>query len=475
MKFPPGLNWIGAAAIAAAVVLAGTWSVLPEFRQQVIGVVHDGGGGGGGNGSTTPNGQKPGQTVTGPVGAQPPGGYKCEAGRNGGATDVGVTGGEIKLASTLAESGIGASFLGDARYGMLAVINDVNRHGGICGRRLSLNLVDDGWNASRGLADIRSFVADKYFALAVMPSSEGLNAAASPPSGSGDIDNAGIPVIGSDGMLNSQYRDPWIWPVATSTVSTAHIAALSAYQAGSRSFGIVYDKDYKFGPEGADAFAKAIGRLPGAHLRASVGIRSGQQDYGTDVNTFEQGCNPSCDMTFMLLEPDTAIAWVKSDKSSGHHIFGTKRTAGPQPLFVSSFGQACGQLCNNMWVWTGYQAPYPPFDAQPADAQYINAIRSVSGSADTANQFLEGAYVGMKLLVHALQVVGPDLTRARLKAAMNAMTYSSGLTNPLSWSAGDHYANTAMLGFTIQYSQGFNGFQYQQTGWVKDPWAQLDH
>lgn len=472
MKFPPGLNWLGALALAAVVIAGGTWSLVPQFRTQVVGIVHEHGGGGTTTGPTAMSGSATPGVATPGIGTTQeanPAGFQCAAGQNGGATDVGVTGTSINLASTLAESGIGASFLGDARYGMLAVVNQVNRQGGICGRRLNLSLVDDGWISSTGESDIRNFIAEKYFALAVVPSSEGLNAA----SESGDIDSAGIPVIGTDGMLNSQYRDPWIWPVAASTVSTAHIAALSAYQAGARTFGIVFDQDYKFGPEGATAFGAAVKRL-GGQLKISLPIKSGQQSYSNEVNTFVQSCGP-CDMTFMLLEPDTAIAWIKSDQSSGHYIFGSKRTAGPQPLFVSSFGQACGQLCNNMWVWTGYQAPYPPFDGAAADTEYVNAIHSVSGSADVANQFLEGAYLGMRLLVHALQEVGPDLTRARLKAALDGMTFDDGLTNPLSWSPGNHYANTAMLGFTIQYSQGFNGFQYQQTGWVKDPWALQDH
>jgi ABC-type branched-subunit amino acid transport system substrate-binding protein len=472
MKFPPGLSWLSALVLAGAVIAAGTWSLVPEFRTHVVGVVHDRGGsssvsGPGAQASAAPGAAGAGNTA---AAAAPAGGFQCAAGHNGGATDAGVTGDSIKLASTLAESGIGASFLGDARYGMLAVVNQVNRAGGICGRHLDLTLVDDGWSAQTGESDIRNFIAENYFALAVVPSSQGLDRA----SGAGDIDSAGIPVIGTDGMLNSQYKDPWIWPVATSTVSTAHIAVQQAYKAGSRSFGIVYEQDYKFGPEGAAAFAAAVHRLSGAQLKVSVPIQSGSQDYSGEVNTFEQGCSP-CDMTFMLMEPDTAIAWIKSDKSSQHLIFGSKETSGPQPLFVSSFGQACGQLCNNMWVYSGYQAPFPPFDVQPADSEYVNAVRSVSGSADVANQFLEGAYVGMKLLVHALQLVGPDLTRARLKAVMDSMTYQTGLTNPLTWKAGDHYANTAMLGFTIQYSGGFNGFQYQQTGWIDDPWALQDH
>lgn len=493
-RFPPSASGAGALAVIGVLVVASAIGVAPRFRSHTVGVA-DGGtgpaavaGGPASAGSLDPGSQ--GGPATGPAASDPnapaaqsgngsngttstatdTSGFQCAAGKNGGATDTGVSATEIKLASTVAESGLGSSFLGDAHFGMTSVANAVNRAGGICGRRLSLRLVDDGWKSGPGATYIRSFIQEGYFALAVVPSSEGLNAA----SANGDIDNAKIPVVGSDGMLASQYEDPWIWPVATSTISTVHIAARQMYAAGVRTFGIVYDKDYKFGTEGFAAFKAAVSRLKGATLKAEVGIPSGQQTYGGDVQKFEDGCRP-CDGTFMLLEPDTAISWIQSDSSSGHYVFGSKRTDGPQPLFTSDFGQTCGALCNNMWVWTGYQAPYPPFADAAPDRAYINAIRSVSSSADTSNQFLEGSYVGMKLLVAALEKVGPNLTRERLRDTLNSMTFDSGLTKPERWSATNHYANTSMLGFTIQYSGGFNGFQYQNTGWVTDPWAQLDH
>ncbi|HEV3231067.1 MAG TPA: ABC transporter substrate-binding protein [Candidatus Dormibacteraeota bacterium] len=490
MRFPPGANWAAALVVGLVVVGGAAVSVVPTFKTQIIG--SNGGVTNPGVLSTVaPSGllatinpltqggtPQPGATAAGGLTsnklAAPPG-LECAPGKNGGATDVGVSATNIQLATTLAESGNASSFLGDARYGMLAVLSQVNRSGGICGRQLSLQPVDDGFQAQDGETDIRNFINSGYFALAVVPSSEGLNAAST----AGDIDRAGIPVVGTDGMLYSQYKDPWIWPVSTSTISTAHIAAIQAYKAGARTFGIVYDKHYHFGLEGEAAFKAAISRQPGAKLNADIGIDPGQQDYSSDVGNFisgtasQPGCAP-CDFTFMLLEPNTAISWIKSDNSKNGYVFGSKETSGPQPLFVSSFGQACGARCNNMWVWTGFNADYPPFDSQQAVGDYVNAIKSVSGSADTANQFLEGSYVGMELLVKALRDVGPYVTRARLKQVLDGTTWDSHLADPLHWQAGNHFANTSMLGFTIQYSQGFNGFQFQ-TGPLKDPWPNLDH
>lgn len=476
-KFPPSANVLGVVAVVVVVVILSIVSVVPHMASTTTTKTTQTGVDGVNPSGVLPSGVA--ELTPGALASEAPGqnshnggsNVSCAPGHNGGATDTGVTGTEIRVASTLAESGTAASFLGDARYGMQAIVDATNRSGGICGRVITPQFIDDAFSPQNGEIDIKNFIQEGYFALPVVPSSQGLDAAAR----GHVIDNAGIPVVGSDGMLYSQYSDPWVWPVATSTISTAHIAAMNAYQAGSRSFGIVYDSTYYFGPEGDAAFKGAVQRL-GGHVDADVGIAAGQQDYRSDVAKFESGCHP-CDTTFMLLDPTTAISWIRSDTSGQgkNWIFGSKRTAGPQPLFTSNFGQACGQLCNGMWVWTGFKAPFQPFSNEPAVAQYVHAIRSVSNTADVNNQFLEGSYVGMQLFMEALKRAGPLATRSRLREVMDSMDFDSGLTQPLHWRAGNHFANTSMLGFTIQFSQAFNGFQYQQTDWVKDPWYNLDH
>ena len=105
-------------------------------------------------------------------------GGTCNSSNNGGKTDRGVSATSIKLGATVVSSGIGASFLGPVRVGIDAVKNEVNRAGGICGRQLTLKLVDDGWDAQRGCQLHPNLVeGDKVFALAVNPSSEGVRIA----------------------------------------------------------------------------------------------------------------------------------------------------------------------------------------------------------------------------------------------------------------------------------------------------------
>lgn len=413
-------------------------------------------------------------------------GLQCTAGANGGSTDRGVSATSITLGATVVQTGIGASFLGQVRLGMDAVKDEVNQTGGICGRTLNLKLIDDGWDAQRGQQYIENLVQDeKVFALAVDPSSEGLRLA----SQAGYLDKTQTPVVGTDGMLNSQYTDPWIWPVAASTVTSMHIMALDAWKRQDlHRFGIVFDTLYHFGVEGAFAFNAAYKRLSGQDIPGYYnpesgtsrgcsgrfcGIVAGQADYSTANKAFNDACFSSadqggtCEFVALLMEPNEALGFLRNG-------FGQVPAVGmAQPLFTTQFASNCGSVCNNGMVWTGYNPPIEQFKSLPAVQTYVNGLLKKDQGADTLNQFTEGGYAGMLLMVDALRKTGPDLTRLRLKGVLDSMNFDSGLSTKLSWRPGNHYANTSMRGFSIQYKGNFNGFR-SVTGWVHDPWAGQD-
>jgi ABC-type branched-subunit amino acid transport system substrate-binding protein len=438
------------------------------------------------SGPTTGGISAPGVPAARPVSGRPPAATNlvCSRGGNGGATDAGVTASSIKLGSTVVDSGIGSAFLSDVRYGMQAVINRANADGGICGRRIDLVLKDDGWDARRGKLFIENLVEGEHvFALAVVPSSEGLRAAGS------YLRDRGIPVVGTDGMLISQYTHPTIWPVAASTITAMHVMAKDAYDRGARRFAMVYDANFRFGVEGAAAFNAAVKRLTGANIpgfedplasprcaKRFCGVKAGQPSYQTEIEVVRSACGqePRCDFIAYLLEPETAQTWMRGGGmqagfEAGHEV----RIGGPQPLFNRSFGVNCGQRCHNIWVWTGFVPPVEPFGGQPAVSRYVNDLRRTNARSDASNSFVEGGYIGMQLLVDALQRVGPLLTRARLTAALDATRLQTGLSRPLEWKSGDHFANRCMMGFSIQSRPSFAGWR-QETDWVCDPWAGLD-
>jgi ABC-type branched-subunit amino acid transport system substrate-binding protein len=418
-------------------------------------------------------------TGTGKTGTQTTGNLECKAGRNGGATDKGVSSGRISLAATNVRSGTGSSFLGTAYIGMQAVVNRVNGAGGICGRLLDLRLVDDGWNASTGAGYLDTFSKGNYFALPVVPSSEGLTQAID----SKIISGAQIPVVGSDGMLKQQYTDAWVWPVATATVTTMRVMAKHAADSGYKSFGIIYDQQYKFGVEGAKAFREYAKQLPGITLKADVGITPGKGSYAGDAKTFNDDCEKGgaagCDFVAMLLTPETAATYISSqstglggnsDRKKG---FGLQLTGGAQPLFNERFARDCAKYCDGMYVWTGYNPPIGRLASEKDIAAYVDDVQSVDPSVDVSNQFLQGAYLGMKVFVHALQQVGPKLTRTAVRDAMNSLTYNTDLASTLTWGPKvpeQRFANLNAQAFRITTASGsFIGFAETDTGFRRDP------
>jgi ABC-type branched-subunit amino acid transport system substrate-binding protein len=415
--------------------------------------------------------------------------YQCAAGRNGGATDKGVTANKITLATTVVRTGIGAAFLGEVQYAMEAVRNKVNREGGICGRLLDIRYIDDGWEANRGAGYLRNLIQQGVFAIPVGPSSEGLNVVIK----NREIRAAGIPVVGTDGMIIRQYTDPWVWPVAVSTASSARIMARDAFARGARKFSIVFDRTYRFGVEAAEAYNNEVKRLTKAGVdgynkeydcQASFcGLAAGQSSYTSEVNRFQAG-----EFVAMFLEPATALTWmatpgapVASSASGGTPV---KYGIGAgQPLFTRNFAVNCQSACDQFRIWTGFKPAIEGYANDPRVKTFVSDLAKTKPDADEFNQFSEGGYVGMQLLVEAMRRAGPNLTRARLRAVLDSMTFDSGLAlqGALRWPSCPnrglctHFAASTMQAFAIQFRGTFSGWRTKTIASDPHPAVETDY
>lgn len=391
------------------------------------------------------------------------GGSGCAA-NNGGATDTGVSATEIKVAATTVTDGPGATLLAPATDGMRAVLDKVNANGGICGRRITLTTRNDTWDAQRGRDFLRKFIEDGNFSLLVVPSSEGLALAIETDL----ISDSKIPVVGSTGLRQDEYSDPWVFPVSTATVSIMRIMAQHAYDQGARTFGIAWDEFYKFGQEGRDAFVAQVKRLGGT-VTTDVKLTPGQ-NYNGEANTFNSSCEQhGCDMVALLMVPSMGEGWKKANGGDGQGR-GTQMTYGAQTLFTNDFATQCGGWCDGLVVWTGYNPPIGSLADRPDIRQYRTDVRNVNPSADIDNQFLQGAYLGSKVFVEAVTQCSPNVTRVCVRDTLNQMDYASDLSSTLSWRPDKRHANTAARAFRMQTSGGsFNGWQDPGFGFVEDP------
>ncbi|MHB8511403.1 MAG: ABC transporter substrate-binding protein [Actinomycetota bacterium] len=410
----------------------------------------------------------------------------CATGQNAGHTDQGVDSTTIRLATTVVDSGIGASFLKDVRFAMEAQKIKINAAGGICGRKLDIRYIDDGWDAQQGAQYLRNLIQEtdpskQIFAIPVGPSSEGLRVVIN----SGDIDAAKMPVVGTDGLLIEQYQkdgtttaQPWVWPVATATVASARIMVANALKngaAGASDFSVVFDKNYKFGVEGARAFNAEVKRLthqdiPGFNTDASCqqqycGITAGQSSYSTDIANFKPG-----KIVALFLEPETALTWMNDPNTPAANYNGIPLGYhAAMPLFTYNFGVNCQSKCDQMHIWTSFKPNFGQFQNDPAVRTFALDMQKSNPQADTSNAFAEGGYVGMGLLIQALQQVGSNLTRDALKSVLDSACITPGITvqDKLCWTADDRFADTTMQEFTIQYKGTFAGWSSGDV--VQDP------
>jgi ABC-type branched-subunit amino acid transport system substrate-binding protein len=497
-SFPPGMGWIPLTVGIVIALLLSAIAFTPQFGSRVVVDQTKGGGGAGPNGvdaSQDPNGLG-GQSsvlVHGPGGQGAIAGKAgtgastavvkgskgsvagCTSATNGGSTADGVTGTEIHVASTIVTDGIAKDFLGEAQDGIQAAINEVNNSGGICGRRVTFQSVNDSWQSSVGENYIKSWIqGHQVFALVAQPDSEGLGAAID----AGIIRDSGMPVVGSDGLRRDQYNDPWVWPVASSSVSNMHIIAEYEKSQGHTNFGIVFDRQYRFGDEGAKAFAAEVQRVGGTIggstcAQGYCGIDpNNPASFGNAITDFNGYCKNKCDAVVMLLEPAPMEQWMKQEGSDKSWF---KRLYGGEPLFDDKVANNC-EGCGNapMYVWTGYRPAISPFDASPAVAKYASSLHAVQPNDDAHNEFTEGAYIGTKMFLAACQKLGDahvPLTRENLQAALNTNQFDFGLTpQPLDYGGGalPHIANSSMALFKENYFGGFSGWGYQNTDFVPD-------
>jgi branched-chain amino acid transport system substrate-binding protein len=446
------------------------------------------GGSGTGNGGTTtgPGGTTtgpggtvtgPGGTVTGPGGTTtgPGGAAATDTSCAGKPTFTGVTGTDIKLGGTFALSGPVSNISGPILKGVQAYFNETNRQG-IFGRKITLVVKDDGWDAQKGKALIKQLVEqDKVFFLTVVPSSNGLDASRS------YLEQKKVPVFGTSGLIESQFRSPMQWPVGTSTRSAARIGLLDMKARGAKNTAVIW-LDLLAGLEAFEAIKESAPAIFGVkswedfitgHRQVSLSeasfgtvwasIKSQTQDWQRRHGQEPTGIP---DFVTFAIDPTNADKALKAAQDIG---FRPKvGWGGGAPLFLSVVAANEWARATGLLAGTSYFPPLAEFNSNAAVQQYRQTLTRYYGSGiDPLNPYLEGGYAGAALTVDILKRAGSCLTRDAVIAAANSLTaYSAaGLTQPMNFTAKSHYGNTSGLIVQVQS----NGTWKVTRDWLKDP------
>ncbi|HEX9774142.1 MAG TPA: ABC transporter substrate-binding protein [Actinomycetota bacterium] len=377
-------------------------------------------------------------------------------------SETGVTKDRVVVGATVPLSGHAASFGSEIRFGMEAMKHRINRAGGICGRRLDIQIMDDGADATRG-AEYLCAMGRTVFALLVVPFSGSLQQAVD----SGCIDRLDVPVVQALGSFYPwRVSDPWVWSVGATGETFARIAALYAYEAGARRFGIVFEREPEpaFVPA-ARAYNAAVRRLTGANIdgfnaagtceRRYCGLVRGQSSAIAEAGEYHEH---EGDVTALAMTPPTALEWMGTPGTV--NATEQRYDAGPA-LLAKSFATNCQRVCDGMHVWSPFELPLP--DASAAARRYAADLAAINPEADPFFVETQAAYVGLAVLADAMAQTGSGLTRAAMRDALTTGTFDVGLLPPISF--GPASGARCMRTYDIQYRATFNGWK-PSSRWV---------
>jgi ABC-type branched-subunit amino acid transport system substrate-binding protein len=393
----------------------------------------------------------------------------------GKATTTGVSATEIKLGGTFAASGPVSNISGPILKGVQAYFNEVNAKGGINGRKIKLVWEDDGWDAQKGKALIKKLVEqDKVFTLTVVPSSNGLDASKS------YLESKGVPVFGTSGLIESQFRSDMQWPVGTGTRSASRIGLLDMKARNVSNAAIIW-LDLLAGKEARDAFYDAIpsifGKKADDFVTAERQVSLSEASFGpvwasikSQTQNWQRahGQQPTGipDFVTLAIDPTNADKALKAAADIG---FVPKiGWGGGAPLFLSVVAQNSHARKTGLLAGTSYFPPLPEYNGHAAVQEYKKTLAKYYGSGiDSLNPYLEGGFAGAALTVEILRRAGSCLDRPKVIAAANSLNgYSAaGLTQPLNYTSKSHYGNISGLIVQVQA----NGTWKVARDWLKDP------
>ena len=325
------------------------------------------------------------------------------------AADPGVSESTITLGMSSPLSGPNSAYGLEMRQTIETYFEQLNKAGGINGRKLELLAVDDGYETDRSVANTKSLIEEKkVFALLAYygssPTTESMNKIFGPGK---------IPLVGTISGASS-LREPvsanpnsrYMFNVRASYADETEAIVNQLVSLGLKSIAVFYQNDGfgKSGLDGVTAALKKHGLSPtaiGTVERNSVDVSKAIESIGKTT--------PQAVIMVTLSKPTTAF--VKALKKSGQNpMLMTLSPVGAEQLVQDLGAEARG-------IGISQVVPYPWNDTIPVVRDYQRLVGGKSGFSYYA---LEG-YLMARVMVEGIKRAGKDLTREKLVGALEGL------------------------------------------------------
>lgn len=324
---------------------------------------------------------------------------------------------EVGVTDTTITLGMSAPFTGpNGLYGMqmreaiTAHFDQLNKSGGINGRKLELITIDDGYETDRTLANTKTLIQDKQvFALmgyyGSTPTTEAMNKVFGP---------AKVPLIGTISGAGTLREPPsanpnsrYMFNIRASYADEAEAIVNQIIALGLKNIAVFYQND-GFGKSGLEGVTNALKRANLAPVAVGT-VERNSLDVAKAAEAISK-TTPQAVVMVTLYKP--TAAFVKTMKQLGQFpMFLTLSPVGGEVLAQELGNDARG-------IGISQVVPYPWNDTISIVKDYQ---RLLDKQKDKFSYYgLEG-YITARLVAEALKKAGKDLTREKLVTTLEGM------------------------------------------------------
>jgi len=328
-----------------------------------------------------------------------------------GAAEVGVTDSSVTIGMSSPMSGPNGAYGQDMKDVISAYFDQINKNGGINGRKLELVALDDGYETDRTVANSKKLIEEsKVFALlqyyGSSPTTQAMNDVFGP---------AKVPLVGTISGAGTIRQSPkenpnnrYMFNVRASYADETEAIVNQLVGLGLKNIAVFYQND-GFGKSGLDGTAAVLKKHNLAPSAVGT-VERNSLDVDAAVKAISKA-NPQAVVMVTLYKP--TAAFVKAMRKANQN---------PQFMTLSPVGaeQLVKELGNDSrGIGISQVMPYPFNDTTPVVREYQRLLQSVKSTSYT--YYGIEAFVTAKVMVDAIRKTGKDLTRERLVQTLEGM------------------------------------------------------
>ncbi|MBL8403591.1 MAG: ABC transporter substrate-binding protein [Dechloromonas sp.] len=322
----------------------------------------------------------------------------------------GVTDSSITLGMSSPFTGPNGVYGMQMREAITAYFDQLNKNGGINGRKIELITIDDGYETDRTLANTKTLIQDKrVFALmgyyGSTPTTEAMNKVFGP---------AKVPLIGTISGAGT-LREPistnpntrYMFNIRASYADEAEAIVEQILSLGLKNIAVFYQND-GFGKSGLEGVTNALKRANLAPVAVGT-VERNSLDVTKATEAISKS-NPQAVVMVTLYKPTTAF--VKAMKQLGQFpMFLTLSPVGGEVLAQELGNEARG-------IGISQVVPYPWNDTIGVVRDYQKLLGK---QKDKFSYYgLEG-FITARLVAEGIRRVGKDVTREKLVTALEGL------------------------------------------------------